>query len=165
MKGEEAVLNHLQKALTMEFTAVHQYLLHAHLLDDWGLSALSDKLHEEMEEELGHANKLLQRILFLEGDPDVRSVDSIARAQTVKDMFESDLRDEYEARSYYTKAANACQEAGDIGSRDLFTSLIHDEEGHIDWLETQLGLIDRLGEQSYMQLYVGETGEESDKED
>lgn len=159
MKGDDKVLEHLQKALTMEFTAVHQYLLHSHVLKDWGLEALGEKMSEEMEEELGHANMLIERILFLEGNPDMASINKVDRSQTLKDMFEADLRDEHEARKFYTQAAGVCQEAGDLGSRDLFTDLVHDEEGHIDWLETQLGLIDRLGERGYTQLQVGKTAE------
>jgi len=157
MKGEDIVLQHLQKALTMEFTAVHQYLLHSHLLKDWGLEGLGAKMTEEMDEELGHANKLIERMLFLEGNPDMTSMNKVDRSQTLRDMFEADLRDEHEARKAYTQAAQACQEAGDLVSRDLFTELVHDEEGHIDWLETQLGLIDRLGEQGYTQLQVGKS--------
>ncbi|MFP3921824.1 MAG: bacterioferritin [Dichotomicrobium sp.] len=162
MKGEDVVLQQLQKALTMEFTAVHQYLLHSHVLKDWGLEALGDAMTEEMEEELGHANKLMERMLFLEGNPDMTSMNKVDRSQTLKDMFEADLRDEHEARKFYTQAANTCQEAGDLVSRDLFTDLVHDEEGHIDWLETQLGLIDRLGEQGYTQLQVGNANEAED---
>lgn len=154
MKGEPEVLENLQRALTMELTAVHQYLLHAHIAADWGLGKLADKLREEMHEELGHADVLAERIVFLDGEPDMQSVDSVARAQTIKDMFECDLKDEYEARAYYTKAASVAQNAGDLVTRDLFTKLVHDEEGHIDWIETQLGLIDRLGESTYLQMQV-----------
>lgn len=160
MKGDAGVIEHLQKALTMELTAVHQYLLHAHVVADWGLTKLSDQLREEMQEELGHANSLIERIMFLEGEPDVTSLGNVARAQTIKDLFEADLQDEYEARRYYTEAANAAHDAGDLGSRDLFTQLTLDEEGHIDWLETQIGLIERLGEQTYMQTQLGEDAEE-----
>ncbi len=154
MKGEPQVLDHLQTALTMELTAVHQYLLHSHIAADWGLSKLADKLREEMHEELGHADVLAERIIFLDGAPDMQSMGSVARAQTIKDMFECALKDENEARAFYTTAANVAQEAGDLVSRDLFTKLVHDEEGHIDWIETQLGLIDRLGEPAYLQMQV-----------
>ena len=92
--------------------------------------------------------------MFLEGDPDVASGETVSRAQTLKDMFEADLRDEYEARSSYSKAASDCEEVGDIGSRELFIQIVHDEEGHIDWLETQISLLDRLGEPTYMQMYI-----------
>jgi len=165
MKGEDTVIEHLQKALTMEFTAAHQYMLHAHVLKDWGLEGLGAKMTEEMEEEQGHANMPIERMLFLEGDPDMTSMNKVNRAQTLRDMFEADLRDEHEARKFYTQAAQACQEAGDLVSRDLFTNLVHDEEGHIEWLETQLGLIDRLGEQGYTQLQVRKSQAEDDEDD
>ena len=165
MKGEDKVLQQLQTALTMEFTAVHQYLLHSHVLKDWGLEALGEKMSEEMHEELDHANQLIERMLFLEGNPDMTSINKVDRSQTLKDMFEADLRDEHAARKFYSQAAGACQEAGDLVSRDLFTDLVHDEEGHIGWLETQLGLIDRLGEQGYTQLQVGKTVEDDGDDD
>jgi bacterioferritin len=154
MKGEPEILKHLQKALSMELTAIRQYLLHAHLLADWGLDGLSAKMKQEMQEELGHADRLMARLMFLDGEPDLTSADAINRAQSLKDMFEADLRDEYEARKYHAAAARASEAAGDIGTRDVFTSLLLDEEGHIGWLETQLGLLDRLGEKIYMQMHV-----------
>ena len=144
----------------MELTAVHQYLLHTHLAGDWGLGKLSAKLREEMLEELGHADALIERIMFLDGAPDMQSMGSVARAQTIKDMFESDLKDEVEARAFYTKSAKTAFESGDLVTRDLFTRLVHDEEGHIDWLETQIDLIDRLGEAIYLQTQLGESAEE-----
>ena len=155
MKGEPKVLQNLQRALTMELTAIHQYLLHSHVVADWGLDKLAASMRAEMQEELTHANDLIERIMFLDGEPDVSALESIGRAQTIKDMFEIDLQDEYEARSFYTKAATEADKAGDIGSRDLFTRLVHDEEGHIDWIETQLGLLQKLGEPTYLQTQMG----------
>lgn len=154
MKGNKEVLEHLQTALTMELTAVRQYMLHSHVLADWGLQKLADKMKAEMQEELGHADRFIERIIFLEGEPELAADKGVVRAQTLKDMFEADLRDEYEAREFYTKASNAAHEAGDIGSRDLFAEIVHDEEGHIDWLEGQIDLLDRLGEVGFMQMYV-----------
>lgn len=156
MQGDKAVLEHLQQALTMELTAVRQYLLHTHIVADWGLDKLSNKMKEEMQEELGHANVLLARIMFLEGDPDMTGGAGVSRPQSLKDMFEADLRDEYEARSYYTTAADTAYKAGDLATRDLFTQLVHDEEGHIDWIETQIGLLSRLGEANYMQMQISD---------
>ena len=155
MKGEPKVLENLQQALTMELTAVHQYLLHSHVVADWGLEKLAGEMRDEMQEELGHANDLMERIIFLDGEPDVTALGKVGRAQTIKDMFEIDLQDEYEARSFYTKAATEADQLGDIGTRDLFTQLVHDEEGHIDWLETQIALLNRLGEPIYMQTQLG----------
>jgi bacterioferritin len=159
MKGEPKVLQNLQRALTMELTAIHQYLLHSHVVADWGLDKLAASMRAEMQEELTHANDLIERIMFLDGEPDVSALDAIGRAQGIKDMFEIDLQDEYEARTFYTKAANDADKAGDIGSRDLFSRLVLDEEGHIDWLETQLGLLQRLGEPTYLQSQMGADGQ------
>lgn len=154
MKGNESVISDLQQALTMELTAVHQYLLHAEVLDDWGLNKLAGKMRTEMTEELGHAQKFLERIVFLEGEPDVQSVKSVARAQTLKDMFENDLADEHEARQFYTKAAQTAVAQGDVGSEQLFRETALDEEGHIDWLENQITLLGRLGEAGFHQIYA-----------
>lgn len=158
MKGEPKVLDNLQQALTMELTAVHQYLLHSHVVADWGLGKLASQMRDEMQEELTHANDLMERIIFLDGEPDVTSMGKVGRAQTIKDMFEIDLQDEYQARNFYTKAATEADELGDIGTRDLFTQLVHDEEGHIDWLETQLALLEKLGEPIYLQTQLAANG-------
>lgn len=154
MKGDATVLKHLQTALGMELTAVRQYLLHAHLLADWGIDKLAAKMKQEMQEELGHADQIMARMMFLEGEPDMRSAEPVNRAQSMKDMLEADLRDEIEARKYYTAAARAADEAGDLGTRDLFQRLTLDEEGHIAWLETQLALLGRIGEPAYLQMQV-----------
>jgi len=154
MKGDKRVIEHLQTALTMELTTVHQYMLHATVLDDWGLGKLADKMRAEMQEELGHAEQFMTRITFLEGDPDAQSLDKVSRAQSLKDMFAADLQGEIEARKFYTKAAHAAIEAGDLGTQDLFHKITLDEEGHIDWLETQTELLERLGERAYFQLYI-----------
>lgn len=164
MKGDKTVLGHLQKALTMELTAVNQYLLHAHVLEDWGLDRLGAKMRSEMHEEQGHADRLMERLIFLEGTPDVGKLDSIVRGNSLRGILEANLRDELEARTYYTKAAEACADKADLGSRDLFRALIHDEEGHIDFLETQLNLIDMMGEQSYVQLQARSAAEGDEDE-
>ena len=164
MKGNNIVLQHLQTALTMELTAVNQYFLHAHVLDDWGLPKLAEKMHEEMSEEQGHASRLIDRMLFLEGSPDVQTLQHVSQAQSVRSMFEADLEDEYEARSYYTKAAIDCRDAGDLGSHELFVGLIRDEEGHIDYLEKQIRLVEKLTEPIYLQMHAS-AHEEADAED
>jgi bacterioferritin len=163
MKGDETVREHLQKALTMEFTAVHQYLLHAHVLETWGLRRLADKMREEMREELGHADRFAARMMFLEGEPDAQSMGSVDRAQTLEDMFKADLQDEYEARRFYTEASQTAAKAGDLGTEALFREIALDEEGHIDWLETQLDLLGRVGEAGFYQLYAAPL--EEDEED
>ena len=164
MKGDTNVLKDLQTALTMEFTAAHQYMLHSHVLEDWGLDRLAAKMREEMDEEMGHAQQFMARIMFLDGEPDAQSMNSVARSQSLKDMFEADLRDEFEARSFYTEASNRAHEANDIGTRDMFATIALDEEGHIEWLETQLGLLERMGEPGFYQLYASGGGGEANAE-
>jgi len=154
MKGDKKVLEHLQKALTMELGAVRQYLLHSHVLADWGLDKLAAKMKAEMHEELGHADQFIERMMFLSGEPDLASAEPVARANSLKDLFEADLKDEYEARAFYTKASSVAHDAGDIGSRDLFAAVVLDEEGHIDWLEGQIDLLSRMGEVGFTQMYV-----------
>lgn len=154
MQGDRTVLEHLQTALTMELTAVNQYLLHAHVLEDWGLSRLGARMREEMAEEQGHAHRLLERILFLDGTPDVSKLNDVGQGNSLRGILEADLRDEYEARAYYTRAAEVAAEKSDLGTRELFRSLIADEEGHIDYIESQLNLIDLIGEAGYAQIQV-----------
>lgn len=154
MKANSKVMQHLNDALAAELTAINQYLLHAHLLDDWGFGKLSAKMREEMNEEMGHADRLIQRILFLGGTPDTGRLNKVEAAKSVRHLFERDLKAENEAVRTYTQAAEDSGQAGDYVSRKLFVSLIGDEEGHVDWLEQQLGLMDKLGEQGYLQLQI-----------
>ena len=138
----------------MELTAVNQYLLHAHTLDDWGYPNLAASMREEMTEEQGHASRLLDRMLFLEGSPDVQNLDKINPSKSVRDMFQTDLDDEYEARAYYTKAAIDCRDSGDLGTHEIFVSLLQDEEGRIDHLEKQIRLIEQLSEPLFLQMHA-----------
>ena len=159
-KNKES-LKSLQAALSMELTAASQYLLHAHVLDDWGLDKLADKMREEMHEELGHAGLFIDRMLFLGGDPVMQPEKVPHRAKTLKEMFETDRGDEKEAIAFYTKAARAAYEADDIGSRALFENIVLDEEGHWAWLDLQLNLLGRMGEPAFIAKYmsVEENGE------
>ncbi len=159
MKGDPKVIELLQTALTMELTAVRQYFLHAHIPEDWGLPALAEKMREEMAEEMAHADAFIERIMFLEGDPDVRSTNTVARAQSLLDIFSGDLSDENEARRFYTEASAAALAAGDLGSHELFKTTALDEEGHIEWLEGRISLLERLGEASFQLLYASTTSE------
>jgi bacterioferritin len=142
-------VDNLNKALQMEMSAAHQYQLHAHVLDDWGLNVLAAKMREEQAEEIGHSDLYIERIMFLKGTPEIAFAKPPKRAETLKDMFNADLADEEEAISFYTKAAKQAYDANDVGSRVLFEQIALDEEGHKAWLELQLELIDRLGEQAY----------------
>ncbi|MBO0345653.1 bacterioferritin [Roseibium sp. CAU 1637] len=152
MKGEPRVIEYLNKALRHELTAVNQYWLHARFLDDWGYAALARKEMEESQEERLHAEQLMDRILFLEGLPNVQVVDPLRIGTGLKDCLECDLAGEYTARALYHEARQVCVEAGDIVSMKLFESLLQDEEAHIDFLETQLELIERIGSDQYGQL-------------
>lgn len=154
MTGNSKSIANLQTALAMELSAVHQYMLHAHVLEDWGMDKLATKMRAEMQEELGHAQTFMQRVMFLKGDPEVRAAKPPQRAQTLKDMFQADLDDEEDAIKFYTDAAQAAAEAGDLGSRTLFEKVVLDEEGHKAWLELQLDLLERIGEPAYVAKHM-----------
>lgn len=147
--SNDQTIKDLQTALEMEMTAGHQYQLHAQVLADWGLDLLAAKMREEFQEEMGHSDLFMERIIFLGGTPEIRFQKQPVRAETLEQMFEMDAADEQEAIDVYSKAAQRALEVGDIGSRTLFEKVVLDEEGHKDWLDTQIGLIKRLGEQAY----------------
>ncbi|WP_182865361.1 bacterioferritin [Stieleria mannarensis] len=148
-------IENLQKALSMELTAVHQYQLHACVLDDWGMGLLATKMREEMQEELGHSQEYLERILFLSGEPRLELEKLPVRAGSLKEMFEMDLADEKEAIEFYTSASFRAMDDRDIGTRQLFEKIALDEEGHMSWLELQLDLLDRMGEPAFIAKYMG----------
>lgn len=156
--SNDVTLKNLNKALQMELSAAHQYQLHAHVLQDWGLGKLAAQMREEMEEEIGHSDRFIERILFLKGDPLLEFGKKPHRARTLVDMFKADLADEEEAIAFYTRAAKQADEVGDIGSRKLFEAIVMDEEGHKAWLELQLDLIERVGEPAYSARLI-ETGD------
>lgn len=143
-------VENLQHALAMEMTAVHQYLLHAHVLEDWGLDVLAERMREEMHEELGHASRFIDRILYLDGNPEVEASKPAKRAPALDALFKADLKEEKGAIRFYSEAALAADEDRDIGTRVLFEEILLDEEGHKDWLARQLDLLDRMGEPTYM---------------
>ncbi|PQO33267.1 bacterioferritin [Blastopirellula marina] len=153
MSREKSIEN-LQKALSMELTASHQYQLHAAVLDDWGLDLLAKKMREEMQEELGHSDLYLNRILFLKGEPRLTFDKTPVRAESLQSMFKTDMEDEKEAIEFYTKASQQASADSDIGSRQLFEQIVLDEEGHMAWLELQLDLIERMGEAAYIAKHM-----------
>ena len=155
MKPDPKVVGKLQKALSMELAAVNQYMLHILVAEDWGLEKLAAKMREEMEEEFGHAQAYARRIVFLKSDPELKAAKTPVRAQALSDMFEADLRDEQDAIQFYTGAARVADEAGDIGTRDLFERTALDEEGHMAWLELQLSLLKRMGEPAFIAMQTG----------
>lgn len=152
--SNDTITGTLNTALQMEMTAAHQYQLHAHVLDDWGLSKLAQTMRKEMAEELGHSDRFIERIMFLKGDPEIAFEKPVHRAQSLTDMFRADLAAEEEAIGFYVRASKAAFEAGDLGTRVLFEEIALDEEGHKAWLEGQLDLIERLGEKTYSAKFV-----------
>ncbi|WP_226621714.1 bacterioferritin [Alloyangia pacifica] len=149
MKGDEKVIEYLNKALRSELTAVSQYWLHYRLQEDWGLGHMAKKSREESIEEMHHADKLITRIIFLGGHPNLQKLDPLRIGEGPKETLEADLAAEHEARALYKEAREHCESVGDYVSKNLFEELMADEEGHIDFLETQLELYDRVGAERY----------------
>ncbi|MFL5002284.1 MAG: bacterioferritin, partial [Xanthobacteraceae bacterium] len=145
MKGDSKVIEYLNKGLRSELTAVNQYWIHYRMLENWGYRDLAKKWRKESIEEMQHADKFTVRIIFLEGFPNMQVIDPLHIGQNVKEVLESDLQSEYSARSLYQEAATYCHSVQDYVSRDLFEELMADEEDHIDFLETQLDLVAKLG--------------------
>ena len=152
MKGDTKVIERLNEALFLELGAVNQYWLHYRLLDDWGYAKLAKKERQESIEEMQHADKIVERIIFLEGHPNLQTLAPLRIGQNVREVLEADLAGEHEARASYKTSRDVCYEAGDYITMKLFEELLADEEGHIDFLETQLQLLDTIGEQQYGQL-------------
>jgi bacterioferritin len=160
MKGDPKVIEFLNKGLRSELTAVSQYWLHYRLLDNWGLKDLAKKWREESIEEMRHADRFVERIIFLDGFPNMQVLDPLHIGQSVKEILDADLAAEVGARALYQEAATYCHSVKDYVSRDLFEDLMKDEEGHIDFLETQLDLVKKLGVELYSQHHIGELGED-----
>lgn len=159
LKGDKKVIERLNEALFLELGAVNQYWLHYRLLEDWGYTKLAKKERAESIEEMQHADKLVERIIFLEGHPNLQKVGPLRIGQNVKEVLEADLAGEYDARNSYKESRDICYQAGDYVTMKLFEQLLMDEEGHIDFLETQLELLDKIGEAKYGQLNAGSADE------
>jgi bacterioferritin len=157
LKGDTRVIERLNEALFLELGAVNQYWLHYRLLADWGFTKLAKKERAESIEEMQHADRIIDRIIFLEGHPNLQTVAPLRIGQNVKEVLEADLAGEYDARTAYKASRDICHEAGDYVSMKLFEQLLMDEEGHIDFLETQLDLVDRIGEQNWNLLNAKST--------
>jgi bacterioferritin len=155
MKGDKKVIEYLNKGLRSELTAINQYWLHYRMLDNWGLKEMAKTWKKESIEEMVHADRFVDRILFLEGFPNLQTLDALRIGETVPEVIACDLKAEIEARALYQEAASYCREVGDYPSEQLFKDLMADEEGHIDFLETQLELIARIGLELYTQKHVG----------
>ncbi|HTR13627.1 MAG TPA: bacterioferritin [Roseiarcus sp.] len=156
MRGDSRVLDYLNRALRHELAAVNQYWLHYRILDNWGYKGFAKTWRGESIEEMRHADQLVARILFLDGQPNMQSLGQLRIGRDVKEIIECDLAAEIDARTLYLEAAQYCESANDRVSKNLFEELTADEEKHIDFLETQLTLIQHLGVQLYSQKHVGE---------
>ncbi|MGE0628170.1 MAG: bacterioferritin [Hyphomicrobiaceae bacterium] len=162
MKGDPKVLEYLNRSLRHELTAVNQYWLHFRLLEDWGFTKLAAHERKESIEEMQHADKLVKRIIFLEGHPNMQTLDPLLIGQDTKEILECDLKAEYSARALYTEARDVSRAAKDYVTMQMFEHLLEDEEGHIDFLETQLGMLESLGLQNYLQLQSAPASESGD---
>ena len=156
MKGERQIIERLNKALLNELTAINQYFLHARMLKNWGFERLGKKEYEESIDEMKHADMLIERILFLEGLPNLQALGKLYIGESPAEIFQCDLRAEREALPVLTEGIQLCEKAGDFVSRELLEHILTSEEEHIDWLETQLSLIERLGEPAYLQASLAE---------
>lgn len=155
MKGDGKVIEHLNKALYNELVAINQYFLHARMYKNWGLKELAEHEFKESVDEMKHADKLIERILFLDGLPNLQNLGKLFIGESPKEALECDLRLEMLAVPDLKSAIAYCETAADYTSRELFEDILASEEEHIDWLETQLGLIARLGEGAYLQTKIG----------
>ena len=161
MKGDANVIAHLQAQLKNELTAINQYFLHSRMLRDWGVSKLAKKEHDESIEEMHHADWLIERVLFLGGLPNLQDLGKLHIGESVQEILECDLKLENIAIPLLRDAIQYCEEVRDYGSRDLFYKILHNEEEHVDYLETQFALIERIGIERYT-LLQSEANEKGD---
>ncbi|MAI61463.1 MAG: bacterioferritin [Micavibrio sp. TMED27] len=152
MKGDKKVIEYLNLALKKELGAINQYFLHSRMLDDWGVTKLAKHEYNESIEEMKHADDLIQRILFLGGLPNLQEIAKLHIGESVKEILECDLVIEEEGVKNYKEAIAYADSVHDYVTRDLFLTILKDEEGHVDYLETQLELMNQIGEQNYIQL-------------
>ena len=162
MKGHDKVIAALNDALKLELGAINQYWLHYRLLANWGFAKLAEKERKESIEEMQHADRLIDRIIFLDGHPNLQHVAPLMIGQNLQEVLECDLKGEHMARDHYSKSRELCREQQDYVSMAIFEQLLKDEEGHIDFLETQLDLIKRIGIENYGLLQAKSADESED---
>lgn len=155
MKGDPKVIEYLNSALRNELTAINQYFLHSRMFKDWGLKALADYEFHESVDEMKHADQLVERILFLEGLPNMQNMGKLRIGEHTQEMLQCDLALEMEAIPDLKEGVEYCESCKDYVSRDLLDGILSAEEEHVDWLETQLDLIDRVGLENYQQSQIG----------
>lgn len=154
MKGDSQVITLLNKALSNELIAINQYFLHAKMYKDWGMTNLAEYEYHESIDEMKHADMLVDRILFLEGLPNLQDLGALRIGEDTKEMLECDLALEHDAIPDLRAGVEYCEQVKDFVSRDLFNSILDSEEEHVDWLETQLGLIEKMGIENYIQAQI-----------
>ncbi len=154
MKSDSTVIKHLNKVLANELIAINQYFLHSRMYKDWGLSKLGELEYEESIDEMKHADQLIERILFLEGLPNLQNLGKLLIGENTREMLECDLKLEMIACPDLKEGIAYCESVGDYVSRDLLAAILESEEEHVDWLETQLNLINRVGLENYQQSMI-----------
>jgi len=159
MQGDKKVIKYLNKVLRNELTAINQYFLHSRMLDDWGLTKMGEHEFKESIDEMQHADELTKRILFLEGLPNMQELNRLRIGENVPEILQCDLDLEMEAIPELREAIAYCEEEKDYISRELFEKILESEEEHVDWLETNLGLVEKMGLQNYLQTQAGSTTE------
>ena len=159
MQGDPAIIARLNEVLTNELTSVNQYFLHARMLDNWGLKRLGKLIYDESIGEMRHADKLIKRILFLDGLPNLQDLNKLAIGETTGEILQADLALEVAGRTTLIAGVTECETAKDYVSREILEEILTDTEEHIDFLETQLSLMKSLGEQTYLQSATGELEE------
>ena len=156
MQGDRAIISRLNEVLTNELTAVNQYFLHARMLQNWGYQRLGKMVYDESIGEMKHADKLIKRVLFLDGLPNLQDLHKLSIGETIGEILQADLGLEMSGRTVLVAGIAECEAAKDFVSREVLTDILEDTEDHIDFLETQLGLLRSMGEQNYQQSAAGE---------